>query len=90
MRHAVYRGPSNEASKKFRRLLVDADLTMSDAGRTIGVTQSAISHVIYGRHTSRRILRSLCELLASKLGRNVLDLFPDYAHLWSPWQERVR
>jgi len=85
-----YRRFDTRASKKLRKLLIDAELTGRAVGRHIGVAQSTISHVISGTRTSERVLRSLCELIASKLGREVLDLFPEYAHLWSPWQEGTR
>jgi hypothetical protein len=86
----AYRRSQSGASKKFRKLLIDAELTVRQVGAIIRVTPSTISHVIAGDRTSGYVLRSLCELIASKVNRDVLDLFPEYSHLWSPWQERTR
>lgn len=85
----AYRRTSSRASKKFLKLVIDADLTGRALARSIGVTESTISHVMSGTRTSERVLRSICEVIASRLNRDVLDLFPEYAHLWNLYERGV-
>lgn len=89
MADAAYRRSTSRASTKFRKLLLDVNLTGRAAAREIGVTPSTISHIIAGDRTSERVLRSLCEAIASRLNRDVRDLFPEYARLWNPYERRV-
>lgn len=46
-----------------RGLLAMNRITFRQVGKTIGVTHSCVSHVLYGRGKSRRVLQAVADVL---------------------------
>jgi len=58
--------------KKIKKLLIDADLTMSDIAREYQCRPQVVSGVIAGTKQSKRLQAYIEERLGARLG----DLFP--------------
>lgn len=59
--------------REVRKLMIDANLTAAEVGRRLGVSRSAIAHIIAGRRTSPRLQAGLAKLL----GLPVEDIWGD-------------
>ena len=54
-------------NKKFKKLLIDADLTVSGLAKMTGYSREHLSNVINGNLKSRRVLKKVTEAIFLKL-----------------------
>jgi len=71
--------------KKLRKLMLDADLLVKDVAELTGIDRTQVGHVLRGARDTETTLKAICEIICERLGKDPRELFPEYAHLWSPW-----